>query len=99
MLSFMILFARGRGRHLGGITASTSGALTMNMAEQGKGTSTIKGSEMERRKERNSKDAEEVEAENITSPALHTYPADYPKESNVFPNRIISRRAMSIGFG
>jgi len=52
MLPFMILFARGRGRHLEGITASTSGALTMNMAEQGKGTLTVKGNEMERRKNR-----------------------------------------------
>lgn len=41
------------------------------------------------------KDTKE-EAENV--PALHLH-IDCPKVSNLFLNRIISRRAMSLGFG
>jgi len=101
------ILAHGRVLHLGDIVATSSAALAMNMVTLGKRTG-IEAMSKAGKASANEmevgvgawneipKDTEE-EAENVPAPALH--PADYPMEPNLFLNRIISRRAMSLGFG
>jgi len=103
------ILAHGRVLHLEDIVATTSAALAMNMVTIGKRTG-IEAMSKAGKASANEmevgvgawneipKDTEE-EAENVPAPALHLHPADYPMEPNLFLNRIISRRAMSLGFG